>query len=257
VEPVLALTDLDPAVGQVEIAVSAPSGERRPFLPFYRVCARPRQEVLVPGDTRYHALNITMGMFGFPFTEPGRYRVEACYVNADGSTAPASMPLTVHPRRSDEHPSAAQTLFTAQVGRVLAVGGTRTIGDVVERLDTVTTELGPQHPVALYLTAATVMPKARPHKVLADSTQVKVLDAEPDLVERELSAVVEQPKVAADALGHICYRQVIDTYTGAAVAAGERKKASTAQREMLGLFEGRKVLPSVVDTVRARLRELS
>jgi hypothetical protein len=66
-EPVLARTNLDPAEGTVELAVTSPSGERRPFLPFYRACARPRMEVLAPQESRYQSVNLTMGQFGFPF----------------------------------------------------------------------------------------------------------------------------------------------------------------------------------------------
>jgi hypothetical protein len=257
-ETVAAVTDLDPAAGQVEIAVTDPSGRRRPFVPFYRACTRPRRELLAPGDTRYHAVNLTMGMYGFPFREPGTHRIEVCYVNADGTTAPASMALTVRPPRSDEQRRAARTLFTAPVGRVLAVGGTRTIGEVTERLDAVVGELGPQHPVSLYLATARAMPLARPHKVLpADAARVGVLDAEPDVVERTLAPVVHEPKAAADALGHICFERVVDTYTDAAVEAGHRAEARKVQREMLALFESRKVVEPVVEKVRARVRELS
>jgi hypothetical protein len=256
--PVAALTDLDPAKGTVEIAVTSPSGVRRPFVPFYRACARTQLEVLQPQDSRYLSVNLSMGMFGFPFTEPGTYRVEACYVNRDSSTAPASMAVTVREPRSDEQRRAADVLFTAPVGRVLAVGGSRTIDEVNETLDRVTTDLGPENPVSHYLTAARTMPLARPHKTLpADADAVEVIAPEPDVVERKLAPLVRQPTDVADALGHIGYRQVVDTYTDAAVEAGKRGRARAAQKGMLELFEGRNVVEPVVEEVRVRVSELA
>ena len=255
--PVLAHTDLDPASGLVELAVTTPSGVRRPFLPFYRRCARPQLEVLAPGDVRYKDVNLTMGMFGFPFTEPGTYRIEACYQNIDGSTAPAVMLLEVQ-RPSEDARAAAEDLFTAPVGRVLAVGGSRTIADVNDRLDRAIGALGPQHPTALYLATARALPLAAPHKVLpADAARVGVLDPEPDVVERDLAPVIAQPKEAADALGHIQFKRVVDTYTDCAVTVRKKARARTAQREMLSLFEARKVVDRVVENVRARVRELT
>lgn len=257
-QPVLAQTNLDPAEGVVELAVTTPSGQRRPFLPFYRTCARPQLEVLAPGESRYREVNLTMGLFGFPFKEPGAYRIEACWTNADGSTAPAVMVQHVRPPASEHDRSTARGLFTAPVGRVLAVGGTRTLGEVNERIDHVTRELGAQHPATVFLTAARTLPLAEPHKVLAaDATALQVLEAEPDVVERELAPIVEHSKVAADALGHIGYERVVDTYTDCALKVRKKAKARSAQREMLSLFEARKVVEPVVEKVRDRVRELA
>ncbi|MGY1776775.1 M28 family metallopeptidase [Geodermatophilus sp. SYSU D00804] len=257
-EPVLARTDLDPAVGTVELAVTGPSGERRPFLPFYRACARPRMEVLAPQESRYESVNLTMGQFGFPFKEPGRYRIEACWVNRDGSTAPAVTTLTVRSPRSEEHRASAGRLFTAPVGRVLAVGGTRTIDDVDALLGEVADDLGVQHPVSLYLRTARTVPLARPFKVLsADSAAVRVLDPEPDEVERGLRPVVEQFEAAADALGHIQYERVADVYSACAVEMGKRADARTAQDNMLKLFQARRVAEPVIARVEARLHQLT
>lgn len=257
-QPVLAQTNLDPAEGVVELAVTAPTGRRRPFLPFYRTCARPQLEVLAPGESRYREVNLTMGLFGFPFSEPGAYRVEACWTNADGSTAAAVMIQHVRPAASADDQGTVADLFTAPVGRVLAVGGTRTLGEVNARIDRVTRALGAQHPARVYLTATRALPLAAPHKVLAaDATALRVLEAEPDVVERDLAPIVEQSKVSADALGHIGYRRVVDAYTDCALRVRKKAKARSAQREMLSLFEARKVVEPVVEKVRGRVRELA
>ena len=68
--------------------------------------------------------------------------------------------------------------------------------------------------------------------------------------ERERAAI-------ADALGHIQFKRVVDTYTDCAVTVRKKARARTAQREMLSLFEARKVVDRVVENVRARVRELT
>jgi hypothetical protein len=69
--------------------------------------------------------------------------------------------------------------------------------------------------------------------------------------------VVAQSKEAADALGHILFKRVVDTYTDCAVAVQKKARARTAQREMLSMFEARKVVERVVEDVRGRVRELT
>jgi hypothetical protein len=257
-ELLLAHRNLQPSDGMVEIAVTNPSGERRPFIPFTHTRRRLDHGPLAPGETVYDAVNLTMGQFGFVFKEPGPYRIEASYTNRDGSTAAAIMRLDVRPPGTYEQLRVVQELFHARVGRVLDVGGSRLMSDVNDKLAWVVRELGGQHPASLYLTTVQAAPLARDYKILTgEADRVEVLPAEPDVCERELAPVVDQAQQAADALGHITFREVVDIYTDAAVAAGEQSKARTAQSHMLGIFESREVVAPVIEEIRKRVATLS
>ena len=78
---------LQPSEGFVQIAVTSPSGVRRPVLPIDETRRNTTPVTLQPGQSIYEAVDITMGIYGFAFKEPGPYRIEASFANIDGRTA--------------------------------------------------------------------------------------------------------------------------------------------------------------------------
>ncbi len=255
--PVVAQRNLYPSDGLVEVAVTNPRGERRPWQPIAHTRSSVATSVLEPGQALYGELNITMGQLGFPFKEPGPYRVEVGYHNTDGGTAAAVMQLHVLPPASYDDVRTISTLFDAGVGRVLQVGGSRLMDEANDRIDWVTGHLGQAHPAAYYLDAVRAVPMATPYKLLrGDSDQVQVADQDPEFVQRRLAPVVERPERAADVVGHIVYRRLVDTYTDAAVETRNAEGAREAQSTMLELFRARGVVQPVIDDVERRVGEL-
>ena len=170
--PVTAYAQLDPRDGIVEIAVTNTRGERRPFIPIARYRALRRQRTLEPGEALYGAVNLTIGRFGFPFKEPGFYRIEASYPRHEGGSAAAVMHLYVRPP-DNEDIFVVKELFNARVGRALYFQGTRVMDDVNAKLDWVRQQLGSKHPVSHYLTAARLLPSTKPFKVV-DAVHTKL-----------------------------------------------------------------------------------
>ena len=70
-EPVLVHRNLYPSNGLVELAVTNPAGQRRPWIPIAHTRAVIRREILPAGEAFYQEVNMTMGQLGFPFKEPG------------------------------------------------------------------------------------------------------------------------------------------------------------------------------------------
>lgn len=255
--PVLVHDNLYPSDGFVEVAVTNPRGERRPWQPIAHTRSKVDAQVLQPGRALYRELNITMGMLGFPFKVPGPYRVEASYRNVDGGSAAAVMQLHVEPPASYDDQRIFATLFDAGVGRVLQVGGSRLMEEANNKIDWVRDRIGDQHPAAYYLDAVRAVPMATPYKLLqGDSDTVLVVDEDPDFVKRRLSPMVEHPEEAADVVGHIVYRRLVDTYTEAALETRDRAGAREAQTALLKLFDKRRVLERVVKEVTKRLNQL-
>lgn len=249
--------NLDPSDGLVEVAVTNPAGERRPFLPIDHTRTNLLPQQLGPGQATYHPLDLTMGQFGFPFKEPGAYRIEVSYTNIDGRTAAAVMQLYVRPPASFDDRPVVNELFNARIGRALYVDGTRVMEDVNDKLDWVRDRLGAQHPISYHLTTVRYKPMATPSKVVEPgSDQVRAYDPEPDRVVTELEPVIEQTEAAADTMGHMWYRNVVDTYTQTCVEVHQQTKARHAQEKLLGLFKERNVIPSVVEAVEKRMDEL-
>jgi hypothetical protein len=76
------------------------------------------------------------------------------------------------------------------------------------------------------------------------------------MVERQLAPVLENVEAAADTIGHIEYRQIVDTYTRCALEVKEKAKARKAQDNLLGLFKKREVIQPVIASIEQRVKEL-
>ena len=256
-EPVLVHQNLDPSDGLVEMAVTNPRGERRPFLPVAHARSFVLPVALDPGKSFYQAVNLTIGHFGCPFKEPGPYRIEASFSNRDGTTAAAVMHIYVRPPADFDGARTASELFNARVGRVLYVGGSRVMEDANDRIDWVMKRLGEKHTAAYYLSSVRALPQSKSYKLLGGkANSIKLAQPDPDYVERTLTPVVDRVEESADSLGHILFRKVVDAYTDCAAAAGKKTRGREAQSTMLGLFEARGVIPAVTAEVKQRISEL-
>ncbi len=256
-ESVMIHPNLNPSDGFVELAVTSPNGERRPFIPISHTRVRLKGQVLEPGQCLYQAVNLTVGHFGFPFKEPGAYRIEASYTNLDGSTAAAIMQLWIRPPANYDDKRVISELFNARVGRVLYVGGSRTMEDVNDKLKWISEHLDEKHPAQYYWTAVRSAPLANPFKCLrADTNKVSLLDPDPGIVQRQLTPLLENAEAAADAIGHIEYRKIVDTYTQCAIEVQKKVKAREAQNNLLDLFKKRNVIQPVIKTIERRVKEL-
>jgi hypothetical protein len=258
-QPIPVYHSLDPSDGLVELAVTNPDGIRRPYLSIDRTRVYVEQVVLEPhGASLYESVDLTLGTLGFPFKKPGTYRIEATYMNMDGSITAGSMQLQVRPPADSETLRTVSELFDVRLGLVLYVDGTRLLEDVNEKLDWVRHRLGPYNPISMHLTTVRFKSLAKPAKVVSPTTSdLQVIEPEPDRVVHQLTdVVIEQPDVAADTMGHIYFRDVVDTFTKAAIHSGAAGLAKKAQEQMLNLFKSRNVLPSVITSVEERVSDL-
>lgn len=256
-KPVMVHRNLDPSDDFVQLAVTNPHGERRPFIPFIHTRAQVQQHTLEPGESLYHSVNLTIGKFGFPFKEPGPYRIEASYKNIYSGTAAAIMQLWVRPPANYDDMPVISELFNARIGRVLYVGGSRLMEDVNEKIDWIHGHLSKAHPAKYYLSAVKGIPLVKAYKVLrADSDKERLLEPDSDNAERLLTPLIENMEAAADSLGHITYRHIVDTYTKSALDTNKKSRALKAQKNVLEMFKKRAVVRTVIESIERRVKEL-
>lgn len=258
--------NLDPSDGLVEMAITTPDGKRLPFLPVDHTRSKMAPYVLERGkEPLYQAVDLTMGSFGFSFKKPGAYRIEASYTNIDGGCAACVLQVYVRPPANYDVVPIVNELFNARLGIAMYVEGTRVLDDVNDRIDWVLNglnqELGDQNPISKHLTTVRYKPLAKPGKVvvptLEASRRVKVLGEEPDrFVAKVAPVVLEDVERTADTMGHIWFSEVVNTFTEAALEAGEPIKAKQAQEQMVELFKKRNVVKSVVDRAEGRINEI-
>lgn len=260
--PVPVHENLDPSDGLVEMAITNPSGERRPFLPFDHTRRRLKPRVLEPGkEALYGLVDVTMGAFGFHFKEPGAYRIEASYANVDGRTAAAVLQIYVQPASSYSAVPVINEIFDARIGRALYVEGTRIQDEVNGKIDWIRRRLaeaiGERNPIEAHLRAARFKPMMQPASVIEPkSNTVRTVDEQPDAAVNELEPVlVERAAETADTMGHIWYVQMVKAYGRAAHRAGQTDKAHEAQTRLVDLCHKRGIVESVTREAEQMLAE--
>jgi len=192
-----------------------------------------------------------------PFKQAGTYRIEASYRNLDGSTAAAVTRLYVQSPANFADLPVVNELFHAEVGRVLTVGGSRSMDEVNAKLDWVIGKLSEKHPASYRLRVARSNAFSRDFKMFDPiAKKINVLDAEPDKVVELMGPVMADPGRTADSLGHIQYERVVETYTACAVVTGKKDTARQIQEETVQIFRSRGVTPSAIERAQQNLDRL-
>jgi len=257
-QPVAVHANLDPSDGLVEVAITNGKGERRPYLPIDHTRTKLDLRTLQSDERIYQLVDLTIGSFGFPFKEPGPYRIEASYRNLDGSTAAAVLQVYVRPARNADDVPVLNELFDARIGRTLYVDGTRVMEDVNDKLDWVRGKLGDANPVSTHLRTVRFKPLARRAKLVEPSSRKeRALPEQPDVVVRELQPVVDDCQASADTMGHIWFTEVVETYARAAEEANRAAAGAKALQQAVAVFQKRGVVQSVIDSLEEQRRELT
>jgi hypothetical protein len=259
-QPVPVHGNLDPSDGLVEIAITNPKGERRPFLPFDHTRKQVVPRILEPGkESLYELADVTMGAYGFHFKEPGAYRVEGSYTNLDGRTAAAILQLYVRPASSYDAVPAINELFDARIGRVLYVEGTRVHEDVNGKIDWIRERLnnaiGEHNPIEAHLKTARYKPMMSPVSIVEPASNVvRTVAEEPDRAVHELEEVlVERAAETADTMGHIWYVKTLKEYASAAEESGQAARAREARGSLVELCRQRGIVQSVTNDAEKAL----
>jgi hypothetical protein len=249
---------LDPAAGNVDIAITDPDGNRIPFLPPVHADHFSMPTELKPGGSIYASVQLTVGKLGgFHFKKPGAYRIEAAYTNFDGKQAAAVHQIWVKPSPSHAALRAVNDLFTGRVARVLYFGGSRVMEDVNDRLEFVRNRLDPGHPAHIHIANCLALPFARRWKRIDRAANKRIeLDEDPGRVVNLLQPMMKTLDLAADSLGHIQTRKIVDAYTNSAMKSRKKAAALKVQREMISLFTKRGVPPSFIKEMNAKLRQM-
>ena len=130
--------------------------------------------------------------------------------------------------------------------------------DVIETLGEVSARLGEKHPAVHHLAVARSLAFASDFKVIDPQTKkVRLEEADPELVERQLKPVVSDVERAADTVGHIHYEELVGIYTDAAVKVKKKTAARGVQRKMVSLFKKRKVIDAAIKRAERELRRLT
>ena len=233
--------------GDLTVIVARQGAAPRQWTPFARYCVDVDKVVLLPGESMYSPVFVAAGLNGWDLAEPGRYQVQVALHLDEEDVVSNALDVLVAPPLDHAEEVLAQDVLVEDVGRTLALGGTRamtaandTLRSVVERM--------PDRPIADHARLALGNPLARSYKLLDhDQAAIAVLPPDPAEAAALLSgALVDEPGRAADTLGHIDYTRAVERYAAVLVDNGDTAAATKSLRVAEKTLSDRGVLDSVI-----------
>lgn len=260
-ENVLALDE------DITVVIQKDGRPARQLLPFAQYCKQPAKQALMPGESIYAPLVLSVGRNGWDLATPGKYTVQAAlHVETGEDIVSNQLRVRVAPPRGYDEEYLAQDFFSDEVGRVLAFGGSQYFEQPNDTLREITDRL-PDRKVAVHANLTLGNAVARDHKSLAEDPQdsahplgIKVRPAEPEKAKELLTAALtEQPEEAVESLGHIRFKEKVDLFSSWLAEQGARSEAYKQQDVLLEtlsarVVKGRKVLDRVIEDVKANLK---
>jgi hypothetical protein len=232
----------------------------RQFSPYAQYCWKSQVRALMPGESTYESLFISVGKNGWDIAEPGYYTIQVALhlENTEEDLVSNPLRLRVAPPRGYDEEFLAQDFFSEDVGRILTFDGSQsqvlehgkdTLREVSERLS--------DRKVAFHANVALANPTAKSYKLLdlEDPKQPKIKVVSPNLEEARKefkAALIDQPDIAAETLGHIDYKYYTDLFSDYLGQYGDSKGAINAQDILSQTLSNRKVLDRVLQAIKKR-----
>lgn len=146
------------------VMIGADDQPARQWLPYLRHCGDGRERVLQPGEALHDSILVGAGRTGWLMTRPGRYGIQAVLRVGDELVFSNPLTVTVEAPASRAEERLAVDFFTPEVGRVLAVSGSRG-GDGVNAVLAKALELK-DNPVSKLAAMALALPLSLDFKLL-------------------------------------------------------------------------------------------
>jgi hypothetical protein len=237
----------------------------RRWVPYARTCRRRSPSVLAPGQSICRSLFAAAGRNGWDLAEPGMYDVRVALHRDDGDVVSDRLRLRIAAPRDFEEETLAQDLFSDDVGRILAFDGSRVLVSGNDVLNEIVDRL-PERRVAVHARLALASPISRSYKqlVLEDGARrmtsaadagghIKTIAAKPDAARKGLAAaLLRDPNLAAETLGHIDYRCYVDRFSKWLTEQNDGRAAAACRDSLRTTLERRQVHDHVLQDVARR-----
>jgi hypothetical protein len=251
---------------EMTVIVKKSNRPARQHLPYARYCFKHRDVVLMPNQSTYGSLFVSAGQGGWTIDESGQYVIQVALHRDDGDVVSNALDVRVAPPRGYDEEFLAQELFTDEVGRILALDGSRFFTAGNDTLREITEKLGDRR-IAVHARVALATPlmcefkqlilPANKHEVLRPAAAmggtIAVSGPRMDEARTAMSAVLnDRPEVAAATLGHIDTKYYVDRFSQCLADQGLVEDAAEAQDTLYQTLAGRHVRPAVLEEIKGR-----
>ena len=199
-------------VDQGLVVIITKKGEpTRQLLPIARHCRAASQKVLQPEESIYAPMLASMGPNGWNISDPGTYGIQVCLHLPSGEDILSNeLRIVVEPARTTEDETIAQDYFTEDVGRVIALEGSRVLDAATDTLAEIADKFRHRR-VAVHANLVLGVPLATEYKVLSRDSKhddqpfrIEALPARPaEAKDRLVSALSGDPTRSAESFGHV------------------------------------------------------
>jgi len=256
-------------IAHMHIRISRNGEPAKVFRPYATPCNKEDPlVVLKPGESLYGSLFLSAGKFGWAVSDPGVYEVRVSVhshneeVDAHFAGRPyrfaVAEPGQASRRERKEREVLAQDVFSDEVGRTLAMGGTKYLTGANEVLQELS-ERFPASKAAQHARIALALPNTREgYKLLTldqdGGKRIVGQKSDEKLGNQAIKRVlVDGGQETIETLGHVAFQRVSDKVARELKTAGDDAGAKQVQRNVLAALGQRGV--KLPEKVRRKLEE--
>jgi hypothetical protein len=242
VRPQLVSSSAEEHVSALTVLVTRSGAAATRWRPYAQRCYFDEPTLLMPGETLAGSLFVSAGLDGWYIDEPGSYTVTAMLDTVGGPARSTPLNVRVGVPTSQLEDELAQDLFTDEVARALAFGGTTVMTSALRALAEVADAL-PERAVARHAQLTLALPLMGDTKVLrlpegrssmssvgADGGGIEIVPARPyeagQLLQR---ALIDSQTSASRTFGAGRYQRHVDRYATWLEDSGDQDAARTAR----------------------------
>lgn len=223
--------------------------------PFTRTDSRPQKTIIDPGESFYCSVFASAGTNGWFAAEPGSYLVKGCCTVSGTTLHSAPLLFTIEPPPSKTAEKLAQDYFCDDVARILAFGGSNTLGKGNTFLREIVSRSTLPDSVVRQVRLALALPFLEKSKILRFSGENSITFIRKTGLKRENimhefdTLLLRNSLQAAENLGNLDYKRLMDEYCIWLARNGCVRKAKKYQQVLYRTLTARKVKPYVLSSI--------
>lgn len=224
------------------------------ILPYIHHIRNVSSKVLMPNESVYESLFISVGKDGWSISEPGNYLIQIALHLKDEDIISNQLTITVDPPIDRLDEILAQDFFSDEIARILYFDGSQYFKNGNDLLRTIIEKI-PQRKVSTHARVALALPMIKQYKILGENRHIHIIPPKFEEARNILNpSLINESQVAANTLGNIDYRYYMEKLSNAiAFQHGNTNEAAMIEKKLYETLENRKVKENVLTEVKQNI----